>query len=104
MDRVPGPRPREPVYYRLKQRLLDTIESTEVGDRMPARVRLAHDTARRGRAWARGPGARRRDGFIREHGGGTYVLAAQARRAAGAVVVHVEARAQGYEPGRASCG
>ena len=91
---------REPVYYRLKQALLETIDAADVGDRMPAERVLAQQFATSRASVRLAIQELVVEGrLIREHGSGTYVARPKLTQPLQLSSYTAEARAQGFEPG-----
>ena len=91
---------REPVYYRLKQQLLETIDAAHEGDRMPAERVLAQEFGTSRASVRLAIQELVVEGrLIREHGSGTYVARPKLTQPLQLSSYTSDARAQGFEPG-----
>jgi GntR family transcriptional regulator len=91
---------REPVYYRLKQHLLETIEASDEGDRMPAERVLAEEFGTSRASVRLAIQELVVEGRLRrEHGSGTFVARPKLAQPLQLSSYTSEARAQGFEPG-----
>jgi len=91
---------REPVYYRLKQHLLETIEAADEGDRLPAERVLAEEFGTSRASVRLAIQELVVEGRLRrEHGSGTYVARPKLAQPLQLSSYTSETRAQGFEPG-----
>jgi GntR family transcriptional regulator len=91
---------REPVYYRLKQDLLATIEAAEVGTRLPSERALAEEFGTSRASVRLALQELVVEGRLRrEHGSGTYVARPKLAQPLQLSSYTSEARAAGFEPG-----
>ena len=91
---------REPVYYRLKQDLLETIEASEVGARLPSERSLAEDFGTSRASVRLALQELVVEGRLRrEHGSGTFVAHPKLAQPLQLSSYTSEARAAGFEPG-----
>ena len=91
---------REPVYYRLKQHLLETIDASEVGDRLPAERVLAEELGASRASVRLAIQELVVEGRLRrEHGSGTYVARPKLAQPLQLSSYTADTRAQGFEPG-----
>lgn len=95
-----GAQVREPVYYRLKQDLLATIEASEEGERLPSERVLAEDFGTSRASVRLALQELVVEGRLRrEHGSGTYVARPKLAQPLELSSYTSEARAAGFEPG-----
>ena len=91
---------REPVYYALKQHLLETIDASEEGARLPAERVLAEEFGTSRASVRLAIQELVVEGRLRrEHGSGTYVARPKLAQPLQLSSYTSEARAQGFEPG-----